>query len=168
MSAVHIDATPVQEGPAVASVSVEHLMDITIQFQPMQILRTPVTTRLIAVVADGTFEGPRLRGKVLPGGGDWLVLGEDNIARLDVRATFQTDDGEYLYLTNTGRVALRGQEAVARYLAGETLYAENMRARTVPLFETGAKKYAWLNETVNIGLVDLSLNHIAYRVYSIS
>jgi hypothetical protein len=38
-------------------------------------------------VVSGSFEGKRLKGKVLSGGGDWLLAGEDGFARLDVVPT---------------------------------------------------------------------------------
>ena len=148
------------------SLEIAHLFDVHIDFAPMQILRTPVATRLIAVVATGTFTGPRASGAVLPGGGDWLVLGTDNVARLDIRATFQTDDGAYLFLTNTGRVTLH-DDARDRWLAGETLTSEHIDAWTAPLFETGDERYAWINSTVNVGLVELSIHHIDYRMYTL-
>jgi len=41
-----------------------------------------------------SFEGPRLRGTVLPGGSaDWLLLRVDGVHELDLRATLRTDDG---------------------------------------------------------------------------
>jgi hypothetical protein len=38
---------------------------------PQKIGVVPHGTRATAPITSGTFEGPRLRGKVLPGGGDW-------------------------------------------------------------------------------------------------
>jgi hypothetical protein len=43
-------------------------------------------------------QGKRLKGKVLAGGGDWLLIGRDGYACLDARAQFLTDDGASLYL----------------------------------------------------------------------
>src|SRR5262245_29878894 len=34
----------------------------------------PHGIRTIVPVTGGDFEGPRLRGRILPGGGDWLLL----------------------------------------------------------------------------------------------
>ena len=45
----------------------------------------PHGTRLTAPITDGHFEGPRLRGKVLPGGGDWTLLRGDGVLELDLR-----------------------------------------------------------------------------------
>ena len=44
---------------------------------PQKLGTVPHGVRSIVPVAGGDFEGPRLRGKVLPGGGDWLLLRSD-------------------------------------------------------------------------------------------
>jgi hypothetical protein len=41
----------------------------------------PLATRRILHVANGEFEGPALRGKVLPGGGDWVLVRRDGRRR---------------------------------------------------------------------------------------
>src|SRR5437868_8502722 len=62
----------------------------------------PGGTRVIAPITGGTFEGPRLRGKVLPGGGDWLLLRSDGVLELDLRITLETDDHALIYMTFQG------------------------------------------------------------------
>lgn len=69
---------------AVEAVAVDHLFDLAIDFEPMQVFPTPLGTRMVAVVRRGTATGPRLDGRVLAGGGDWLVIGSDGVARIDV------------------------------------------------------------------------------------
>lgn len=39
----------------------------------------PYGTRLISTAAGGTFEGARLNGKVLPNGGDWILVDGDDV-----------------------------------------------------------------------------------------
>src|SRR2546421_10502991 len=58
--------------------------------------------RLTAPITDGHFEGPRLRGKVLPGGGDWTLLRGDGVLELDLRLTLETDDGALIHMTSFG------------------------------------------------------------------
>jgi hypothetical protein len=120
----------------------------------------------VAVVDHGTVDGPRLRGEVLPGGGDWILVGSDRVARLDVRATIRTHDDELVFLTVTGRAQLSA-DATNRLLAGGTIDWKEMYTRTAPLFETGADAYSWLNSTVTIAFNELSLGHVVYRVYSV-
>jgi hypothetical protein len=54
---------------------------------PQKIGAVPHGTRVTAPIAGGHFEGPRLRGKVLPGGGDWTLLRGDGVLELDLRVT---------------------------------------------------------------------------------
>ncbi|PYR43047.1 MAG: DUF3237 domain-containing protein, partial [Acidobacteria bacterium] len=63
---------------------------------------TPHGTLSIFPVIGGSFEGERLRGKVLAGGGDWVSGRADNALELDLRVTLETDDGALIYMTFTG------------------------------------------------------------------
>ena len=62
--------------------------------------------RMIAYIKEGEFSGPKMKGKVLPGGGDWINLasGRPNAMKVDVRAVWETDDGAKIYLSYTGRI----------------------------------------------------------------
>jgi hypothetical protein len=146
------------------SIQAEQLFSLRVRFGQMQMFPSPFGARAIAVVEHGTASGPRLNGTVLPGGGDWLTIGADGIARVDVRATLQLENGDHVLITNTGRVVL-SDEARDRFLAGETLLADDMFARTAPLFETTSEEFGWLNAVVAVGLVtQLSVQHIEYDV----
>ena len=82
----------------------EFLMEYTAYVQQPKRNRGdgPFGTRILAVVTGGSFEGPRLKGKIWAGGGDWALRGPDGVARLDVRATFETDDGALIYVQYYG------------------------------------------------------------------
>jgi hypothetical protein len=70
--------------------------------QPREIGETPRGNRRFFAVTGGSFEGPRLRGEVLPEGGDWLLVRSDGVVELDVRATLRTHDGALIYLRHRG------------------------------------------------------------------
>jgi hypothetical protein len=57
---------------------------------------------MTALITDGSFEGPRLHGKVLPGGGDWTLLRGDGVLELDSRVTLEPDDGALIHVTSFG------------------------------------------------------------------
>lgn len=82
----------------------EHLMDFKARlYSPVLDVGTgPFGTRYIYNAAEGTFEGPRLNGRVLPGGGDMPLADADGTMRLDIRVTLETDDGAFIYLENQG------------------------------------------------------------------
>ena len=49
--------------------------------------------RRVIPILGGTFEGPSIRGRVLPGGADWQLVHANGSAELDARYTLQTDTG---------------------------------------------------------------------------
>src|SRR5262245_59485970 len=69
---------------------------------PVEIGTGPCGARMVFNVSGGTFEGPRLRGTVVPGGGDWLVIDGEGVGRLDVRIILKTDDGARIYVQYYG------------------------------------------------------------------
>jgi Protein of unknown function (DUF3237) len=144
----------------------EHLCDFRIEFEHHQIYPTPVGMRVTYVVKGGRFEGSDLSGEFLSGGGDWVVVGSDRVARLDVRATMRTHDGALIHITNIGRARL-DDEATARLYQGELIRSDEMYARSSPLFETGDERYAWLNSVHTVAVNQFSLSEVHYRIYTV-
>jgi hypothetical protein len=136
------------------AVRVKHLMDVAVELIPAKPVRTPVGTRLTYVLKGGVVEGDRVRGRVLPGGGDWIVMGSDGNGRMDIRGTIETDDGELIYANVFGVVSVP-EDAVARLGEGERIPWDQIYLRSSPRFETGAKQYGWLNSVVGLGIHEL-------------
>ena len=130
----------------------EFLVDLTLQAQRPTTVGFPGGERLIVTVTGGAFQGPRLKGTIAPGGGDWIVQRPDGSRVLDVRIVMTTDDEQRIYVTWRG-----------------IAYAENgtLIARIAPVFETGSAKYAWLNRVVSVGVYRPKEGAIAYRVFRI-
>jgi len=116
--------------------------------RPLMVLRLATSaTQEIGSTADGTltifpvvggsFEGERLRGKVVAGG-DWVRARADGTLTLDLRVTLETDDGGLIHMTFTG---VRDDA--------------NNYFRTVPRFETAAPKYAFLNRLLAVGIGEI-------------
>ena len=98
---------------------------------------TPHGQRTTFPISGGAFEGERLRGKVLPGGDDWMLKRADGVIEIDLRVTLETDDGALIHMTFEG---IRDDAAPA-----------GPYFRTLPRFETGAEKYAFLNKLLAVG-----------------
>jgi hypothetical protein len=149
------------------AVSAERLLDAQITLAPPeQIGAGPYGRRSIHVVTGGTFEGPKLRGTVRAGGGDWLLSSSD-YNELDVRGTFQTDDGALLYISYRG--VLKVEAALAgRILGGEPVSPSSYYFRTAPRFETGHEKYVWLNSLVCVGYGWFGSGIVGYRIFAIT
>jgi hypothetical protein len=144
---------------------VRYLCSIDIDFHPVQVVPTAAGTRMVFAAKRGTVTGPGLTGEIVPGSADWLVVGADRIARIDVRAAIRTNEDDLIYMTNTGRVRLGPH--IDRFFAGELITAGEAYIRTAPLFDTTAERYAHLTSSVTVAFCDLSLNEIHYRVYTV-
>jgi hypothetical protein len=124
------------------------LMKLEVAVSPPEKLgAVPHGTRTIAPITGGHFEGPKLRGKVLPGGADWTLLRPDGVLELDLRITLRTDDGALIYLTSFG-LRHGPADVIAALARGETVDPSRYYFRTTPRFETSAPQYAYLNQIV--------------------
>jgi hypothetical protein len=146
------------------------LFDIVVDLSPrLNIGAAALGQRVLFGSAGGSFEGPRLRGEVLAGGGDWALFRPDGAMILDVRLTLRTHDNALIHMTYGGRwivpPELRADLAdpVKRYRVDPARYY----FRTNPLFETGSRDYGWLNDIVCVGSGYLVECGIAYKVSQI-
>ena len=111
----------------------------------------PYGLRQVLAVTGGKVTGNRFSGIAAPGGGDWLLAGEDGYGRLDVRAQFYTDDGAVIYMSYQGLVEVT--EAAAGALGGGTTGTDfgDHYFITTPRLESGDPKYAWVNQSIFVG-----------------
>ena len=92
-----------------------HLMQLKARVEaPIPIGKVLTGNRMIYNVASGEFEGDRLRGQVLPGGGEWFLQNDEGMGQPDVRILLQTDDGGWSWL---------GDEQSNAFSTGQTVYA---------------------------------------------
>ena len=120
---------------------------------PQRLGALPHGTRVIAPIMSGGFEGPRLRGKVLAGGGDWTLLRSDGVLELDLRITLETDDGAYISMSSFG-LRHGSREVLAALAAGESIDPSTYYFRTAVRFATSAPRYAFLNQLIAIASGD--------------
>lgn len=127
------------------------LMRVTVTLEAIRDLGdTPLGRRRIIGITGGSFAGPRLSGRVLPGGADWQVIRADGVAFLDARYTLETSDGALIYVNNRG-YRHGPPEVIARLARGDEVEPALYYMRTTPWFETSAPQYAWLNRCVCVG-----------------
>ena len=118
------------------------LMTLRLSTAPTQNIGTgPHGTRLTFPITGGSFDGDRLRGKVLPGGDDWVIKREDGVLELDLRITLEADDGGLIHMTFQG---IRHDGA-----PGAPYF------RTLPRFETADGRYSFLNRLLALGVGEI-------------
>jgi hypothetical protein len=86
-------------------------------------------------IIGGRFEGPRIRGTVIPGGGDFPVVRPDGVEVIDALYRLRTHDGVTILIHNRGLIypEMRG---------------EWPKCRLVPEFTAPVGPYDWLNRSI--------------------
>lgn len=147
----------------------EFLSDVVVNVDWKEIMdlgTTPHGNRQIVYIKGGTFEGPKVKGVVLPGGGDWFIRRPDGVVEMDVRATVRTDDNHliYTYIKGINDVTL---EVALKLISGEAIDASKYYLRVTPVFETASEKYGWLNRIVAVGIGKLTPAGVTYKMYAV-
>lgn len=138
------------------AVGLSLLFDLHVQVRHEHLLgNCPSGDRRLYFGAQGSFEGPRLRGQLVDGG-DWLTARKDGVIVQDVGFLLQTHDGASIAYRHRG---IRHEEAAAR--GGETA----QYFLTAPQFETSDSRYDWLNRIVAIGRGKKDGLTVRYSVY---
>lgn len=87
-------------------------------------------------ITGGTFQGPKIKGVVLPGGADWQLQRADGVTEVNALYSMKCDDGSVIVVHNTGVISADG-----KYL------------RTTPSFDAPKGRHAWLNQSVFVGSI---------------
>ena len=113
-----------------------------------------IGSRIVVTAMSGTFDGPKLNGKVADvAGGDWVTIKADGTMSLDVRLVLQTNDDAAIYMTYTG--------------VGRRAADGSMVIRTVPRFETADERYTWLNSIQAVAHGTTTAGSVTYDVYGL-
>jgi hypothetical protein len=133
--------------------------------QPLDLGDVAQGHRRIVPQTGGTFTGPELHGKLLPGASaDWQLVLPDGTALGDIRYTLQTDAGELLYVQSRG-VRHGSAEVLARLARGEDVDASEYTFRTSTQIETAAPRLDWLNKGIFISVGGRQADGVIYETY---
>ena len=133
--------------------------------QPLDLGDVAQGHRRIVPQTGGTFTGPELNGKLLPGASaDWQIVLPDGTALGDIRYTLQTDTGELLYVQSRG-VRHGSPEVLARLARGDEVDASEYIFRTSTQIETAAPALDWLNKGIFISVGARRDGGVSYETY---
>ncbi|PVH98237.1 hypothetical protein DM02DRAFT_470821, partial [Periconia macrospinosa] len=81
---------------------------------PLYFGKTVGGERRFIPITGGYFEAPRVKGNILPGGGDWNLVREDVVVHVLAKYTIQAEDGTLINVHNEGygRVSHKTMEGV--------------------------------------------------------
>ncbi|MBI5920796.1 MAG: DUF3237 domain-containing protein [Betaproteobacteria bacterium] len=149
-----------------AEIKTEYLMTYQAPLDPP--IAVDGTLMVVNVPAGGWVKGPKISGKFVPPGADWLRIMPSGAMRLDVRAMIQTDDNAYIYLTYNG-IMQHSKESAERMAKGEVMMGKDVPYfLSAPTFQTSSEKYAWLNGVQAVNkMVELKLGPGGYVRYDV-
>jgi hypothetical protein len=124
-------------------------MELVHEFDYYGMLKPPVSfgSRMFLEVVEGQVTGKRLSGRLMSGGGDWLVIGSDGWGHVDVRGQICTDDGAFIYMHYTGLLELN-EKVMTSTASGAGTDWNDHYFRTTPRFETDDERYKWLTTSL--------------------
>ena len=121
--------------------------------------------RIMVPVVGGDFEGPGLKGRVIPGGTEWPLVRPDGVGTIDARYTFKTDDGVFINIRNTG-YRYGPPDVMERLNTGQGwIDPASYYFRTYTVFEAPVGKYDWLSRFVFLGIAERVPELLYVRYY---
>ena len=106
--------------------------------------RTPYGERRMIGIIGGSVSGPKLKGRILPGGADWQIIRGDGAADIKARYAIETEDGALIMVTSEG-LRHGPPDVMEKLMRGDNVDPRHYYFRTVMRFETAAPAVDWLN-----------------------
>jgi uncharacterized protein DUF3237 len=133
---------------------------LTVDLSAEVVGATPDGYRIDFLIRDGTLTGPAVNARVLPEGGDWIVVRTDGTGVLDVRLSYRTSNEALIVERSSGRFDL-GPEGYATAASG-------VWTGTVPCYwsstwETAHPDWRWLNRCQGFGLGEVVMDELQVR-----
>jgi len=132
----------------------------------MNLGQTPLGERRIINILGGPVRGPRLNGRVLPGGADWQIIRADGAADIQARYTIESDAGARILVDSEG-LRHGPPEIMARLARGEDVDPALYYFRTLMRFETADPAVDWMNRTLAIAHGKREARAVRLDVYEV-
>jgi hypothetical protein len=133
-----------------SAIKTEKLFDLDMFGSPNNLGHTPYGNRRFVQITGGSFDGPRLKGELLPVGADIALIRDDGVFEPDVHAVLRTHDQATIYMNYRGR--FHAPEPVMKKLIARDpgVTRDQFYLWNAVFFETAAEPYLWLNRILAI------------------
>ena len=128
--------------------------------------RTPYGERRVIGILGGSVRGPKLAGRILPGGADWQIIRSDGAADIKARYTIETDAGALIMVTSEG-LRHGPPDVLEKLLRGDNVDPRLYYFRTVMRFETGDASVDWLNRILALARGQREARAVRLDVYEV-
>jgi hypothetical protein len=128
--------------------------------------RTPYGERRFVGIIGGTVKGPKLNGRILPGGADWQIVRADTAADIQARYIIEAESGARILVNSAG--LRHGPPEVLEQLArGDKVDPALYYFRTVMRFETADPAADWLNRILALARGERAARSVRLEVYEV-
>lgn len=134
---------------------------------PIEVATSRLGIRRTVPINGGTFSGPQISGRVLPGGADWQLVENDGLTFVDAHYEVETNDRVRIAVRNQG-VRYGAPEVLARIAAGERVAPEEYYFRTSPRFFSPGGRYERLKGSVFVGTRERYEELVIVRVWKVA
>ncbi len=132
----------------------------------MDLGRTPYGGRRFVGILGGRVSGPKLNGRILPGGADWQIIRSDGAADISARYTIETDSGARVLVASDG--LRHGPPEVLEKLArGDSVDPALYYFRTAMRFEAADPSVDWLNRILAVARGQREAQSVRLEVYEV-
>lgn len=145
----------------------DHVCDLIVHLDPITEMGPGrAGQRRIIPIIGGEVTGPKLRGRVLNLGADWQTIFAGGLAELDTRYAMETHDGATIEIRNYG-FRHGPQDVLAAVARGEEVSPDSYYMRTHARLESGDPRYAWVNQTLFVGVGAREKQAVRLRLYAL-
>lgn len=107
---------------------------------PIVFGETPLGRRQSIPITGGTFSGPGISGRILPGGADYQLVRPDGAVMIDADYMLETDDHVAIHVRNVGLIVPPAKDRPAY-------------AWAAPKFDAPNGRYGWLNDAIFVSRI---------------
>jgi hypothetical protein len=146
----------------------KHIFSLNLNLTELEVIGVlPEGLRVNVYVTDGKVGGSKVKGTVLPEGGNWTVLDTSGMMSIDYHLTLEMHDGALISVTCAG-LSDCGEDGYQKYFEGELPSIHPHR--TSIKCRTAHPDYLWLNRLhcIGIGQGDAMRLEVIYDVYSVT
>jgi hypothetical protein len=128
--------------------------------------KTPIGEVRLLPFAQGSFEGPDLRGKLLPGGTDWQQIRDDGVIEIRAHYLLETGQSEVIEVVSEG-IRAAPVSVLERLNRGEKVPSNEYYFRTHMRFRTAAKRLDHLNRVLAVSHGERQGNGVRLQVFAV-
>ena len=134
--------------------------------KPIEVGKTIHGTRRLISILGGSVTGDGWTARVLPGGADFQLIVNAQMAELDARYALETDAGDVIYVQNHA-IRTASPEVMAKLIKGEVVSPESVYFRCTPRFETASSALSWISERLFIGTGARHPDRVVMRFFEV-